>query len=350
MIIKKLKEDFLVDEILDESFLSEEPTNQHLYLMKKKNYTSERAVAQLAQSLGVPRKNISYAGTKDKNAITTQYITIKGIAKDKVLALDLKDIDLEFKGYCKKYLALGDLAGNRFTLVVRDLEKNQVLDSVEKDFLVPDYFDEQRFSSNNIDLGLLFLKKDFKGAVELLKDDRDSDKIFSWLESHMNDYVGALQQIPKKILLFYIHAIQSKLYNDLLKKTVEKLCLDNYDCDGMVNISYSQGEFSFPKKVFTDSSLLEQYTTLIGYVTDLTEDEGKVLEDLGLVQNDFIIKQFPGLTLGGSQRTSFFKVNNCVISSAEEDEEFEGKFKQTISFDLGKGSYATIVLKQLYLM
>lgn len=349
MIIKLLKEDFLVDEILDESFLSETPTNQHLYLMKKKNYTSERAVAQIAQSLGLPRKNISYAGTKDKNAITTQYITIKGVAKEKVDSLELKDISLEFKGYAKKYLGLGDLAGNKFTLVVRDLSESQTLSFVEKNFIVPDYFDEQRFSSNNIDLGLLFLKKDFKGAVELLKDDRDSDKIFSWLETHTNDYVGALQQIPKKILLFYIHAVQSKLYNELLKKTVEKLLSESSD-NSVVTISYSQGEFSFPKKVFTDETLLEQFTTLIGYVSDLTEDEEKVMLDLGLTQNDFIIKQFPSITLGGSRRTSFFKVKNCEIKKAEPDEEFEGKFKQTISFDLGKGSYATIVLKQLYLL
>lgn len=324
MKLKESPEDFLVDEILDESILSDRDTNYHLYILKKTNYTTERAVKHIANALKISRKSISYAGTKDKNAITTQHIVIRGRGKDKVEELDLQDLELEFKGFAKRKLELGDLSGNRFTITIRDIEK--ALTDLPESFIVPNYFDEQRFSTNNVAIGMALLKKDFKKAVDLLEGDRDADVISDWLENHSSDFVGALLRMPKKILLFYVHSVQSKLFNEFLKKRI---------VGNVKELSYSQGSFLFSKELLKDENLLTRNDLLVGFDSDID------ISEWGLDTIDFIIKQMPSLTLEGSERPSFFKVKEFNL----------GKFKdgvQKISFVLGKGSYATIVVKQLF--
>ncbi|MBN1175392.1 tRNA pseudouridine(13) synthase TruD [Candidatus Woesearchaeota archaeon] len=330
MLLKENSSDFCVYEIIDESLFSDEPTRTHLYILKKTNYTTERAVSQIARSLGVPRKFIGYAGTKDKNAVTEQLISIKGTNKEKVENLELKDIELKFAGYSHHSLALGDLIGNRFEIVIKELSK--IPENIPEQFIVPNYFDEQRFSTNNVQVGLSLIKKDFKGAVEQIAEtDEDfRDGIKAHLEKQPNDFVGAFRLLPRKITLFYIHALQSKLFNDLLAKRI----------DG-VSWKYSQGEFKFFKEVVNKKPF--DKLPLIGYLSKLDEEDKKVLEQFDIVARNFLITSLPDLSLEGSEREAFLEVKNCKEISRTDD-------SITLSFELGKGSYATIVIKQILAM
>ena len=56
---------------------------------------------------------------------------------------------------------------------------------------------------------------------------------------------------------------------------------------------------------------------------------------------------FPEFSLEGDFRKAFFEVKNFSMSELEDDEEFKGKKKCLIKFDLGSGSYATIVIRAL---
>lgn len=331
MKIKEELGDFKVFEVIDESLIVNEVTRNHLYILTKTNYTTERAVSQIAKSLGIPRKFVSYAGTKDKNAITQQLICIKGTSKEKVEKLELKDLELEFKGYARHPLSLGDLIGNRFEIIVRELDR--LPENIPKNFIVPNYFDEQRFSTNNVEIGLALVKKDFKGAVEkIAESDEDfREDIQRHLEKQKNDYVGAFRLLPKKISLFYIHALQSKLYNDLLAEKI---------VDG-VALKYSQGEFKFFKEA--KESMEIDKLPLIGYLTKLSGDDRKVLDQFDMVERNFLITSLPELCLEGSDREAYLKVENC-----KEIERGSDWIK--ISFELGKGSYATIVIKQILAM
>ncbi|MCF7798379.1 tRNA pseudouridine(13) synthase TruD [Candidatus Woesearchaeota archaeon] len=328
MRIKETCEDFLVEELIDTSLVSQDSTAYHLYKLKKTNYTTERAVQHIARALHLPRKFIGYAGAKDKRAVTTQYITTKGVKKDNVLSLELKDIALEFVGYATEQLTLGKLSGNTFTINVQ--EPDFIPAVIPETFVVPNYFDEQRFSSNNAAIGKAILKKEFKAAAELIiGSDTDYGSILvHYLQNHESDYVGAIHRLPKKILLFYVHAVQSLLFNELLAKEIK---------DGF-NVPYSQGIFLFSKNLLEPTP---QTLPLIGYDSELTTKQEELLTLHGLDRRNFIVKQFPELTLAGDSRATTIQVTYCKVLQQE-------KQHITIAFTLPKGAYATIVLKQLF--
>ena len=203
-LIKQKPEDFIVNEITNLDL--KENGLYSIFLLKKTNYTTEAAIQKIAQKLNIPRKAIGYAGNKDKIAITTQYISIKDI---NIKELELKDISLELKGYLDSPISLGNLEGNEFEIVVITKDKPK---KIEK---MINYFGEQRFSNNNKDIGYAILKKDFKKAAELiLKNTGEQEyQLKERLSKNPTDFVGALRQIPMKILTLYINSYQSYLCN-----------------------------------------------------------------------------------------------------------------------------------------
>ncbi len=64
---------------------------------------------------------------------------------------------------------------------------------------------------------------------------------------------------------------------------------------------------------------------------------------------DFIIKSIPELTSEGGERALFANIKNFKLESVGNDElNKEKKKKIKIRFTLGKGSYATNVIKFLF--
>ena len=328
-IIKEKFDDFQVNEVLDKSILSNHSTSILLYILKKQNYTTERAVFHIARALNISRKQIAYAGAKDKHAITTQHITIKGVSKERMDSLKLKDLELEFVGFAQEQLSLGRLLGNEFVILVKGVEKRN--DSYEDNFYVPNYFDNQRFSNNNFEIGLAILKGDYKLAVEILiKTDRDhKDAIEKHLETRLNDYVGALKVLPKKTLLFFVHSVQSRLFNELLSKKIIEL-RDYFEDE------YSQGKLVFPKKLITKDELVE--LPLVGWDSQEYND---ILSKYEINSRSFLIRSIPELTLEETKRSALSKVSNFSISYEKND-------TAKVIFTLGKGSYATVVIRQIF--
>lgn len=329
MKIKQTPEDFLVDEVLDASLLSNSPTAYHLCLLRKTNYTTERAVQHIARAFRIPRKIIGYAGAKDKQAITSQYITLKGVKKEKLESLQLKDIQLEWKGYATKQLTLGDLEANTFTIVV--YEPDFIPPIIPSRFSFPNYFGEQRFSKHNVAIGKALLHKDFKAVAEIIigSDDDYGPVLLTYLQSHLHDYVGAIHRLPKKILLFYVHAVQSALFNQLLAKNIEH----------GFSVATPIGDLVFSRTL--QEAILQDSLPLIGYDSSLTPLQEEVLCEANLATSDFIIKQFPELSLEGKERKMFVTATNCTVLSQE-------KNCIKLSFTLPKGTYATIALAQLF--
>jgi len=293
--IKQIPEDFIVKEIMD---LKLEPGRYSYYLLKKKNYNTIDAIRVIAKNFRINRKFINFAGTKDRNAITEQYISIsRGPKKD----LHLKDIDVKFLGTGCERLNLGTREGNEFTIVIRNIKTKP---KPIKEIL--NLFDAQRFGSkqNNHIIGKAIVKKEFAEAVKLIDDEQLSEH----LNKHPNDYIGALKKLPKQILRLYVHAYQSYLWNQMAKDSIEH---------------------SIP---------------LIGFET--TEDV-EILQNEGISKIDFLIRQIPEISSEGAYRNRTTKVNNLKVSELEPDELNSGMNKVTVSFSLQKGSYATQVIKQM---
>ncbi len=311
MILKQLPEDFIVKEIPIYKF---EKGNIPIFLLEKTNYPTEKAIQTIAKALNIPRKNISYAGLKDKRAITTQYISIKD-KPSRPEKLKLSDIKLTHIGYLNKPLSLGELEGNEFQITVRNLP-NKKFSHIE---LVPNYYDEQRFSENNLEIGLAIIKKDYEKACEILKQDDDKTQLKQWLDKHPSDFVNALKTIPIKILQIYPRSFQSHLFNLLVDRCIEK---------GLKN-----QEIPIP-------GFASEYCDVIRPLVE------ELLEKYEISSRDFILRDFPRISLEGAKRSIYVKPQGLSVKF-EKDELNEG-YKAIVNFKLAKGAYATNVVKHLF--
>ncbi|KZE21367.1 tRNA pseudouridine(13) synthase TruD [Cronobacter sakazakii] len=124
---------------------------EHLLVRIRKTGCNTRAVADaLAKFLGIAAREVSFAGQKDKYAVTEQWLCARLPGKEMpaMRAFTLEGCEvLEFARHRRK-LRLGALKGNRFSLVLRDIthrdEIEQRLGLIgEKG--VPNYFGPQRF-------------------------------------------------------------------------------------------------------------------------------------------------------------------------------------------------------------
>ena len=112
---------------------------------------SPDAAARIAQWAGVPEMAIGYAGLKDRHAVTRQRFSVhlpKRIAPD-VATLESPELRVLASTWHAKKLPRGALAGNRFELVLRDVEgERPAIDARLRAIAlrgVPNYFGEQRF-------------------------------------------------------------------------------------------------------------------------------------------------------------------------------------------------------------
>ncbi len=335
--LKQIPEDFLVREI---SSILPEKSGSYLYFrLTKKLRNTLDVIKEIARQLHLREKDIGFAGSKDKHAVTEQVISLAHAGKEKVLSLKIDNASFEFLGCGNKPISLGDLDGNYFEITIRNLEAKKY--SLEKAEWAENYFDEQRFSRQNAAVGRHLLKKEFKQAAELIND----DNFKGHLQKHQNDFVGALKILPIRMLRMYLNAYQSYLWNEAVAQYLK------HNGNVVKEIGYSAGKLVFisnPKK-FSGLQM-----PLIGFGTaDLNlEPEIKaiisyLLEKEKLSYSDFIIRQIPELTLEGEMRPVFIKINNLEIDKEEKDELNPGKKKINISFSLPKGSYATMAVKKI---
>ncbi|WP_096390853.1 tRNA pseudouridine(13) synthase TruD [Halopenitus persicus] len=77
---------------------------------------------RLSDALGISRERVSWAGTKDKRAVTTQLMTVRDVDPDAVreVANGIDGASIEVLGVAGRPISFGDLAGNAFEIRVRD--------------------------------------------------------------------------------------------------------------------------------------------------------------------------------------------------------------------------------------
>lgn len=180
-VIRQSVEDFVVEERLG----FEPPMDdrgEHLWLcIEKRGQNTPWVASEIAQALGLHASKASFAGLKDRHAITRQWMSFHVGQRDEVFARDVLNQALGIEGVCvleairsSKKLARGQLAGNRFELMLRDLEpiEDPSLDlptelggRLEKiaQFGVPNYFGEQRFGQDNLARARRLFKSELRG-------------------------------------------------------------------------------------------------------------------------------------------------------------------------------------------
>nr|MBA2816123.1 2-C-methyl-D-erythritol 2,4-cyclodiphosphate synthase [Candidatus Pantoea persica] len=145
--IKASPEDFVVVEDLGYAADGE---GKHLLVRIRKTGANTRFVAEaLAKFLGVHQRDMSYAGMKDRHAVTEKTLCFRmpGNAMPDLSAFQLEGVEI--------LDVVGALAGNAFRLVVRQISDREAVEScleLIRDAGVPNYFGMQRFGrvGNNL--------------------------------------------------------------------------------------------------------------------------------------------------------------------------------------------------------
>ena len=147
--IRMAPEDFFVEEL--PAF---EPTGEgeHLLLtIEKRGLNTAFVAKELARWAGIPEMGVSYAGLKDRHAVTRQRFSVhlpKKVAPD-FTTLQIEGLNILETTWHNRKLPRGALAGNRFVLALRNVEGDR--ETIELRLAqvaargVPNWFGEQRF-------------------------------------------------------------------------------------------------------------------------------------------------------------------------------------------------------------
>lgn len=148
-VLKATAEDFQVDEVLDIPLSGD---GEHLWLwVEKRGLNTEEAARRIAKAAGVPLRTVSYAGLKDRQALTRQWFSVQlpGKADPDLSAAENDTLKILKTSRHKRKLQRGAHAANGFTLRLTQLDADkealqQRLELISRQG-VPNYFGSQRF-------------------------------------------------------------------------------------------------------------------------------------------------------------------------------------------------------------
>lgn len=352
--IKEKFEDFVVKEVMKKPLKKEGAYTY--FTLKKSNWTTMDAINRVAKYCHTSWKRFTFAGTKDRNAITEQLVSVKGVSEETLKNLKIKDIELKDFFTSDEPLRLGDLIGNEFIVTVRDYDCKDVKKSLKefKELLnngLLNYFGEQRFGiqrPNNHFIGKSILRENYEEALkELLaktyeQEGEDSKKARNYLWDNWGDWKGALEIFPRYLtiermalnhLVKYPHDYVNSIRR--LPKNIAKILVYSYQ-SYLFNTALSE---LYEKGLISDFELV-----LPGHESDLKSMGSavfeKILEKEKITLSDFKVRSYPEISSRGSMRKTLIFPCNFKIIEVKKD-------YYTVSFELEKSSYATMVLREL---
>ncbi len=401
MKIKQIPEDFIVKEISNVKLSNE--GKYCIYELKKQNIDSIEAKRIVARKFRIRSNDMGIAGLKDKYACATQLISIKTNKKNK-LNFKEKNLSLKFIGLSQHPIKTGSLLKNNFTITVRDIRKDQIENlsseiSLIKRFGIPNYFDSQRFgsvSSSKEFIAKKLIGDDFEGALKIyltfftrhassrirkfrkiikenwgnwgrcleltknIKAKKDDLKIISFLKDNPKSFVEAFNLIDNYVKEIFVSAYQSYLWNESVKEFL-KLKSKSKSKNLLKNLCYSKynaGFLIFYKEL--DNEILDLLKNKEFPMIDrkikiqdpeILEIVNKILSSEKIKQEDLKIKKI-NLFFKARNRKIILIPENLELKSIEDDElnsrKNHQRFKAVISFNLEKGSYATLIIKRLF--
>lgn len=148
-LLKATAEDFQVDEVLE---IELSGAGEHLWLwVEKRGLNTEEAARRLARAAGVPQRAISYAGLKDRHALTRQWFSLHlpGKADPDLSVAEGHSLSILKAVRHSRKLQRGAHAANGFTLRLKHLSADKEVLEQRLQLLckqgVPNYFGLQRF-------------------------------------------------------------------------------------------------------------------------------------------------------------------------------------------------------------
>lgn len=374
--IKDRPEDFVVEEVLeggvvvsisDFGGIQQRPGPWLWIHVVKRNLDTLKLIDALRKSLGLRRSDISIGGIKDTRAVTSQIISILGINAE-----DLPRIPgAEFRGAWRmdSPITPSRIEGNKFTVVVRDIDIECATEALRAlaETPLPNYYGYQRFGTvrpvSHL-LGRALVRRDaeeflrvmfceiFDAESPAVKEARelacrgDYPKALSKMPKSMveersllkalasgRDPWNAIMAIPRDVLKIYVEAYQSYLFNKMLSLRLEEGPLGVAEDDLVLANGYpapaSHAGGKTPVLPVPGAGLILPESRARRYLARVLKEEGIELRDFALAK----------IGASGSYRRIF-------VSPIWESREL-GAGVAKLAFKMPRGSYATIVLREI---
>ncbi|MCJ8169716.1 tRNA pseudouridine(13) synthase TruD [Atopomonas sediminilitoris] len=190
--LKVTPEDFQVDEVLA---LELSGQGEHVWLwVEKRGLNTEDAARRIAKAANVPLRAVSYAGIKDRQALTRQWFSVHlpGKSEPDLSAAQSASLSILKHQRHSRKLQRGTHSANRFILTLRDVkaEPAQLESRLEKMRTqgVPNYYGLQRFGHNG---GNLAQAREFAGRGELPEARNVRSRLLSSARSYLFNQVLA---------------------------------------------------------------------------------------------------------------------------------------------------------------
>ena len=363
--IKQRNEDFVVREIISEkaSNTITEDNGLAVYILRKNGIDTTHALHDVEKRFGLVLRAL---GLKDSNAITEQYVQAKTVSRS-LEHIEGINYSLRRIGFTKKPISKQDMLGNKFKIKISDLI-NDVSHFNEHDKIL-NFFGYQRFGSKRPIthlVGKAIIQKNYQKAIDFLLNysskydtaennhyrklisERKSDsEIIDQLPKSMdieisvlrglsksNDQKIAIREIPLQMRRFYIQAYQSYIFNRTLSMAFE------YEED-LFNPQENDVCYDRTNKLGKYQNEIDQRLTvpLVGHSyfkkTRFDYYIQKILEQEEISPLSFFIKDFQEISIDGGFRNASVRCDGFQASD------------NMIEFQLSRGSYATIVIREI---
>jgi tRNA pseudouridine13 synthase len=356
------------------------------YRLTKRDIGTIEAVEVICRRWNLAARRVSYGGLKDRHAATIQYLTITdGPAR----SMKTPNVDLEPLGRLAHPYGPQNFRGNRFHLVLRDMADADVIRasseiaSLSTDGL-PNYFDDQRFGSvgysgdfiahawlvgnheRALELALVeanpFDRSSVKAQKAILRAnwgkwaeaktllERSSMRsIVTYLVDHPTDFRGAFARLRREFRTLYFSAFQSHLWNLMLARWIERSTTPLQ----RVGIALKAGTFPFPRRLTSEQALALSESPLplpssreplpAGALGEVVQE---VLKEFQLEWTNLRVKHLKDVFFSKGSRACLIFPENLAIATID-DELHRGRRGMRLSFELGRGSYATIMVKRI---
>ncbi len=386
--IKVRPEDFVVDEVPLYAPCGE---GTHVYFqIEKVGIPTMRAVQEIGRALNVRVHEIGYAGLKDADAVTRQMLSVEHVDPAKVERLSaflqprIKVLSVSRHG---NKLRLGHLAGNRFTIRLREVDAGRVGDvrAALAELTrrgVPNYFGPQRFGfrGDTWRIGLAVMRDDYEDAVGWMlgkpgpKDSPELREARTLFERKEFEAAGrgwpgmfrnerrlcwalakakgnarrAFKSLDRNMRQFYISAYQSHLFNQIVARRIGSL---DRLMAGDLAWRHPQGAVFRVEDVEREQPRCDAFEIsptgpIFGHRMSMpTGEPGRWEEEL-LAEAGMTLESFsgdPNRRAAGARRPVRFQPHDAEAMAGADD---LGDFIE-LRFQLESGCYATTVLREI---
>jgi tRNA pseudouridine13 synthase len=380
-----------------------------LCVLVKRNWDTFLAVKTVARQLGISTKRVQFAGIKDAKAVTAQHATVEDVSAEEI-QVQAKDIEIHPIGYFHSKLSSYYLLGNHFHITIRAMShskpkiKERITKTIEELRAIggaPNFFGHQRFGTtrpithlvgkaivqqNFEKAAMLYLAKpsphehpesrwareqlqktqDFKQALKNFPKKLHYERLMlDHLAKKPDDFITAFRKLPPKLRRLFPQACQAYLFNKFLSKRIEKrLPLNRTEVgDYAVNVERSGLPMLRMRRIASTDACgeinkaiqtgkMQLAIPLIGFKQHPSKGvqgqiEKQILQEEDITMDNFKIEAVPEISLRGGLRAAIAPLNSFSLEEISEDHVNPSKHKAKISFTLHRGSYATIVLREL---